>query len=155
RDADVVYASLAPFSSAKAAVKVARALGKPLVMDLEDPWALDEMLTHETALHAVLDRRAMRRALGDADAIVMNTPEAAARLQEAFPGLAAKPVVSIVNGYDAADFQEPPAAREPGSFRIVHTGSFHHWVEKRSGLRRVLGGAMPEVNMLSRSLVYL
>jgi glycosyltransferase involved in cell wall biosynthesis len=151
-DVDVVYASLNPFETATAAIDVARVLGKPLVLDLEDPWALDEMLTHETRLHARLERRLMRRTLGRADAIVMNTPEAEARVRAAFPELGGTPITSIVNGFDAADFTAPVPARDDGIFRIVHTGSLHQWAARRTLLRRVLGGTEASVDLLTRSL---
>ena len=156
KDADVVYASVSPYSTARAAAKIARGLGKPLVFDLEDPWALDEMLVCETGLHSVLERRAMGRALGWADAIVMNTPEAVAKVEATFPRLRRKRIVSIVNGYDANDFQGPEPARNDGPLRIVHTGSLHTEFGKRRGrLRSALGGSIPGVNVMSRSLVYL
>jgi hypothetical protein len=155
RNADVVYASVAPYSTARAAIAVARALKKPLVFDLEDPWALDEMLIHETSLHARLELREMARALRCADAIVMNTPEAARRVRETFPELSSIPVTSVVNGYDHADFDGLATRRDDGMFRIVHTGSLHSELgAPRSAFRRLLGGAM-DVNVLSRSLVFL
>jgi glycosyltransferase involved in cell wall biosynthesis len=153
--ADLVYASLNPFSTVGAAVRVARALERPLVLDLEDPWALDEMLPHETGLHAWLELRTMRRALAAGDAIVMNTPEAAERVRSAFPELVRIPITSVVNGFDAADFEDPPPCRDDGVFRIVHTGSLHHWAARRSFVRRVLGGAHDDVDPLTRSLVPL
>jgi glycosyltransferase involved in cell wall biosynthesis len=153
-DADVVLASLAPFETADAAIEVARRLRKPLVLDLEDPWALDEMLIQETGLHAHLELRAMRKALVEANGIIMNTPEAAVRVRERFPELVRIPVTSILNGYDAADFTRPPAPHGDGSFRIVHTGSLHSWGRPRFA-RRVLGGAASGVDVLSRSLTYL
>jgi glycosyltransferase involved in cell wall biosynthesis len=154
--ADVVYASVSPYSTARAASQISRALGKPLVLDLEDPWALDEMLMHETAVHARLDRREMGRSLAAADAIVMNTPEAAARVRATFPKLSRIPVTSIVNGYDADDFRNLPPATAHDTFRIVHTGSLHTGLaSKRRLLRRTLGGTMRGVDVLSRSLVFL
>jgi glycosyltransferase involved in cell wall biosynthesis len=155
-DVDLVYCSLAPFATARAAATISRRLDKPLVLDLEDPWALDEMLVFETALHRQLERRAMRRALASADAIVMNTPESERRVLTAFPELAAKPITSIVNGYDAEDFVEPVTARTDGAFRIVHTGTLHSEAnDERPLVRRLLGGAMDGVHVRSRSLIYL
>jgi glycosyltransferase involved in cell wall biosynthesis len=156
RDADVVYASISPYSTAGAAGEVARKLGLPAIFDFEDPWALDEMLIHETALHARLERRTMGRKLAAADAIVMNTPEAAARLRESLPHLARIPVYAIPNGYDADDFRGPEPERRPDAFRIVHTGSLHTELGgQRRLLRRVVGGATRGVEFAARSLVYL
>jgi glycosyltransferase involved in cell wall biosynthesis len=156
RDADVVYASISPYSTAGAAATVGRRLGVPVIFDFEDPWALDEMLVHETALHARLERRTMGRKLARADAIVMNTPEAAARVRATFPRLAGTPVLAIANGFDAADFAAPERERPPGAFRIVHTGSLHTELGgQRRLLRRLVGGATAGVEFKARSLVYL
>jgi glycosyltransferase involved in cell wall biosynthesis len=156
---DLVYASLAPFTTATSALRLARALRKPLVLDLEDPWALDEMLIYPTALHRRLDIARMRRTLRAADGIVMNTPEAAARVRERFPEIACVPVVAIPNGYDAEDFQGAPSSKASGIFQIVHTGSLHTDLGLRHrelrGVRRLLGGATPGVDLLTRSHVYL
>jgi glycosyltransferase involved in cell wall biosynthesis len=155
READVVYASISPYSTAGAAASVGRGLAVPVIFDFEDPWALDEMLVHETSLHARLERRTMARKLARADAIVMNTNEAAARLRETFPQLAGIPVHAIPNGFDANDFAGLEPERE-GRFRIVHTGSLHTELGgQRQQLRALVGGATPGVEFTSRSLVYL
>jgi glycosyltransferase involved in cell wall biosynthesis len=157
--ADVVYASLVPYETAPAAEAIARRLRLPWVADLQDPWALDEMMVYPSGPHRRLATRAMRRALRAADAVVMNTPEARDRVLRRFPELAAKPVVSITNGYDARDFSGPVAEREDDRFRIVHTGYLHTQLgldHRRTRLaRRLLGGAMSGVDILTRSHVYL
>jgi glycosyltransferase involved in cell wall biosynthesis len=160
RDTDLVYASLVPYEAAKAATILARKLGKPLVVDLQDPWALDEMWVYPSAAHRRLDLGRMRRYLGAADAVVMNTPESRLRVIERFPELRRKPVVSITNGFDAADFAgDPPPSRADGIFRIVHTGYLHTELGRRhrqtARLKRVLGGAYGDVDILTRSHVYL
>ena len=157
RGADLVYCSLAPFAIADSAIRIARSLEKPLVLDLEDPWAVDEMMAYETALHRRLELRTMRRVLGAADGIVMNTPESERRIRSAFPELAATPITSIVNGFDARDFSGPPPSRaEDGVLRIVHTGTLHTGAAGGRGrVRRLLGGAIDDVNVRSRSLLYL
>jgi glycosyltransferase involved in cell wall biosynthesis len=155
RDVDLVYCSLAPFAVASAAIRVSRQLDKPLVLDLEDPWALDEMLIFETGLHRLLELRTMERVLRAADGIVMNTPESAARVLETFPRLGSMPVTSIVNGYDSADFEGPPPVRTDDTFRIVHTGTLHSFEQDRHPrLRRFVGGGT-EAHIASRSLIYL
>ena len=156
---DVVHASVAPYATATAAADVARRLGTPLVLDFEDPWALDEMLVYPSVAHRRLELLRMRRALRPADAVVMNTPEARGRVVAAFPELDPDRVHAVTNAFDPRDFSGPQPVRRDGRFRIVHTGSLHtelglrHRAERRR--RRLLGGAVPGVDFLTRSHVYL
>ena len=85
------------------AARRSRRLGIPWVADLRDPWALDEMMIYPTALHRARDA-AMRALLASAAAIVMNTPEAARRLPSDASRRSRRTVVTIPNGFDAADF---------------------------------------------------
>jgi glycosyltransferase involved in cell wall biosynthesis len=100
----------------------------------------------------------MRRVLGAADAIVMNTPEAAQRVVATFPELDGR-VRAIPNAFDPTDFEAPASEREDGRFRIVHTGSLHMDAGLRhrdaSRLRRALGGFVDDVDFLTRSHVFL
>jgi len=155
---DAVYASMSPWDSGEAAARLAELLGIPFVADLRDPWALDEMLAYPSALHRRLERRRMGRLLARASAVVMNTPEAAAQAQRAFPSVPAARVHAIPNGYDAADFAGPAPIRTDDAFRIVHTGYLHTEVrqeERSARLRRLLGGALGDVDVLPRSHVFL
>jgi glycosyltransferase involved in cell wall biosynthesis len=158
-DADVVHASVAPYSSAPTAIAVARRLSRPLVMDFEDPWALDEMVAYPSRLHRRLAVRHMGRMLRAADAVVMNAPEARRRVLDTFPFLDPERVVAIPNAFDPDDFATPVTPRDDGRFRIVHAGSLHtagglaH--RNASRARRLLGGTYPGVDFLPRSHVYL
>lgn len=158
-DCEAVLVSCVPYETAFAGVRLARELGLPWIADLQDPWALDEMWLYPSRWHHAIDRRRMRRLLGDAAAIVMNTPEAAARLTRAFPELGQRIVVSITNGFDADDFSGPAPVREDDRFRIVHSGTMHTStglrLRHRRRVRRILGGADPGLDMLPRSHVYL
>jgi glycosyltransferase involved in cell wall biosynthesis len=157
--ADVLLCSMSPFQSAAPVAELATELGIPWVADLRDPWALDEMTTWPSGFHRRLERRAMRRALGSAAAVVMNTPTAAAALQENFPELEATAVVAIPNGFDSDDFGRQQAERTDASFRIVHTGYLHTALglehRDRSAFRRSLGGSTAGVDFLTRSHVVL
>jgi glycosyltransferase involved in cell wall biosynthesis len=157
--ADLVHASLAPYSTAESALQVARRLDKPLILDLEDPWALDEMMVYPSRLHRRLERRRMRRVLRSADAVVMNTEEARRRVLASFPELSPERVFAIPNAYDPLDFDGVPSAAANGRFRIVHTGSLHTEMGLRhrsaTRLRRAVGGTYPGVDFLTRSHVYL
>jgi glycosyltransferase involved in cell wall biosynthesis len=161
RDAEVVLGELVPYVTARAASRLAHDLGLPWVADLQDPWALDEMWLYPSALHRARDTARMRRQLGSANAIVMNTPEAALRVRHRFPELASRVAEAIPNGFDPADFEGVAAADgPPGVFRIVHSGYLHTDAgmrHRRTGrLRRLLGGApVPGVDFLTRSHVFL
>jgi glycosyltransferase involved in cell wall biosynthesis len=88
----------------------------------------------------------------------MSTREAERRVKSAFPELAGK-VVAIPNGFDRAEFAEPAPARADDAFRIVHTGYLHtelgYRQRRTAPLRRLLGGAVEGVDILSRSPIYL
>ncbi len=59
-DVDLVYASIMPFESGIAGVEVARGLGRPLVVDLRDAWAIDELQVYPSAVHRAIEARRMR-----------------------------------------------------------------------------------------------
>ena len=158
-DVDLIYVWMQPYDSAFAGAELSRRLGKPWVADLGDPWALDEMMVYPTALHRRRDLARMGAQLRTAAAIVMSTPEAVHRLLAAFPDLADRPVVAIPNGYAAEDFAGPRPTRGDATFRIVHTGYLHTelGLQFRSslGVRRLLGGSVPGLDILTRSHVLL
>ena len=158
-DVDVIVASMSPYASAEAAFRLSRALGKPWIAGLRDPWVLDEMLVYPTVLHRQYELRRMRRLLGTAAAIVTTTAEAARRLRQEFPELADRPIVSIPNGFDANDFAGPEPNRDDHAFRIVHTGYLHTELGRQqrhaSHAHRLLGGGTPGVDILTRSHLFL
>jgi glycosyltransferase involved in cell wall biosynthesis len=155
---DAVLATMSPFSTSRAAARVAARLGVPWVADLRDPWALDEMIVYPSRWHRAHELRRMRRSLSSAALVIMNVPEAARAVCAAFPELAAR-TLSLTNGYDAADFAGPPPARRDELFRIVHSGSLHVELgdahSRRRGLRRWIGGERVPVDIRARSHVHL
>jgi glycosyltransferase involved in cell wall biosynthesis len=161
RDCDVILGELVPYPTARAAAQLSRELSLPWVADLQDPWALDEMWLYPSAVHRLRDTARMRKLLGAASAIVMNTPEAAARVRRRFPELSERVTDAIPNGFDPADFEGvAPAPKRPDVFRIVHSGYLHTadgFRNRRTGrARRLLGGApVPGIDILARSHVYL
>jgi glycosyltransferase involved in cell wall biosynthesis len=158
-DLDLVYVWMQPYISAKSGVRLARELGRPWVADLGDPWALDEMMVYPTRFHRALELRRMRKHLGTAAAIIMSTPEAARRLTDVFPEFADRPVVTIPNGFDPEDFKGAVSSREDSNFRIVHTGYLHTELGRKhhqaQAVRRILGGSVRGVDILTRSHLYL
>src|SRR5579862_1819305 len=156
---DVIYTIMSPYTSAEPSRALARKLGIGWIADLGDPWALDEMILYPTGVHRRLELAHMGRLLGSASAIIMSTREAVRQVLENFPRLEGRPVVAITNGYDAAVFDDDPAPRDPTRFRIVHTGYLHTELglqqRRRAWTRRLLGGGIPGVDILTRSHVYL
>jgi glycosyltransferase involved in cell wall biosynthesis len=147
---------MSPFESGAAAARIAARLGVPWVADLRDPWALDEMQAYPSRVHRRRDLRRMREVLASASAVVMNTDEAARRVRS-FSGLSG-PVVAIPNGFDPDDFASPAPERTPGFFRIVHAGYLHTELARGGvarAVRGLLGGAVPGVDVGTRSHVYL
>jgi glycosyltransferase involved in cell wall biosynthesis len=160
RSVDVVLGELVPYLTGEPVARLAREAGVPWVADLQDPWALDEMWHYPTGLHRRRDLRTMRRVLGAADAIVMNTPEASARVARKFPDLAARLAPAIPNGLDSADLPDTPPPGGDGKFRIVHSGYLHteHGLEHRRTrfIRELLGGTpVRGLDILTRSHVFL
>jgi glycosyltransferase involved in cell wall biosynthesis len=156
---ELIYAPLEPYETAVVAAKLSQEHGIPWIADLLDPWALDEMRVHVSGIHRRRDLARMRRLLATADAVIMNTPEAARRAHEAFPELRDRIVESIPVGFEAADFEAPVSPRQDGRFRIAHTGYLHtedglrH--RRNASLRRRLGGVYMDVDPLTRSHVHL
>jgi glycosyltransferase involved in cell wall biosynthesis len=102
----------------------------------------------------------MGRLLRHATAIVMSTPEAVRRLREAFPKLAAVPTLASPVGFAGDDFAAAPNATSPDdAFRILHTGYLHTAdglrLRRTRRMRRLLGGSPYNVDILTRSHVYL
>jgi glycosyltransferase involved in cell wall biosynthesis len=156
---DVILANLLPFETATAAARLSRELGIPWVADLDDPWALDEMRVAPTAVNYRIDRARMHRGLRTAAALVMSCPEAAVRVRATFPDLADRVIEPVAHGFNRDDYAGPAPVRDDAAFRIVHTGSLHtqlgrdHRATERK--RRLLGGTSLDVDILTRSILYL
>lgn len=158
--AELVFASCNPYETALAGGRLSEALGVPWVADLEDPWALDEMRVHPSWLHHRRDLARMRGALDSAAALIMCAGEAAERMRAALPPRPGRAVVNVPIGFDRDDLPEPVRLREDdGVLRIVHTGTVHTELglshRRTRRLRRLLGGNATDVDILTRSPVFL
>ena len=133
--ASAIFVTMSPFTAASAGIHLKRKTGLPLVLDLRDPWALDETRIYTTRWHARQDWTKMHEAMLEADLVIMNTPEAARAVESEFGSLRREGsvrqkmkarVISITNGYDQEDFgRTAPDSAPSDVFRIVHTGMFH------------------------------
>jgi hypothetical protein len=89
----------------------------------------------------------------------MNVPEAAKRVRRRFPDLADRVTPAITNGFEGEDFLGTAPERDDDVFRIVHTGYLHTELglrhRDRRRLRRLIGGAYCDVDILTRSHYFL
>jgi glycosyltransferase involved in cell wall biosynthesis len=126
--AEVVYASLGPYSAAPVALRAGSALGVPVVLDLRDPWALHEAgagAASEGFRRATVARlvRAVEQAcLRRASHVILNTRGALDAYRAAYPVLSSRSSC-IRNCFDM-DLYRPPTEPlpPPSRFRIVHLG---------------------------------
>jgi len=88
-----------PFSACEAARLVARSLNIPLILDLRDPWSLQQRLTESTASPVMLTlrRRGERRAVTAADLVVTNTAPVGDAMRRLYPDTR---IVDVPNGFD-------------------------------------------------------
>ena len=137
-DVDLLHVSLAPFSAADAALALARKLDKPLVIDLEDPWALDDMQSYTSGLHRRLERPrdapGSSRGRHDRDEYARSAAAGTAGV----PRTGSDRVAAIPNAFDPLDFAAP--APEPPARRSLSHRSYRH-VAHRSGPEAAEPGA--------------
>lgn len=157
---DLIYCSMSPFASALIGNYFRKEYGIRWIADLRDPWALDEMQIYPSFLHRKVELKKMRKLLWSASGIIMNTPEAAKRLNQAFPEFQDKRIICITNGYDSEDFVSLSSVnRRRDKFRIVHTGSLHTrlglQLRRRRMLYNITGGSIAGLDILSRSHFFI
>jgi glycosyltransferase involved in cell wall biosynthesis len=118
---DAVLASGPPFSPFLCVSRLCRKRGIPWIADLRDRWADDTYTAipdWRRPMDQWLERRTMRTAAG---LVTVSQPWA-----DAFRAKYGKPVATIMNGYDPADFPAPDEAGPSGlPLRIVHVGSIY------------------------------
>jgi len=135
-EARVIYTTSPPESAHLLGVALKALTGKPLVIDLRDPWTFDpwKIALRESRLRLALERRLERLCFARADAIVVNTPEATERYRALYPEFASK-MRTITNGFDGEGFERAALATqgERGTngapFLISHTGLFFRYRE--------------------------
>ncbi len=160
-DARAIFVTLGPFECLQGALALGQRTGLPVIADLRDPWALDEMRSYGHRLQHRLDLRRMHNQLQQCHAIVMNTPTSEQMMREFLRRQPAGGIGHVTNGYDREDFDQAlPQQPADGRFRLVHTGYLHsdsaRLADGRSFLRRaVVGGQRQGVNLWGRTHRYL
>ena len=119
---DLIYASAPPHTSLLVAARLARRLGVPWIAEFRDLWTAHPYYDRRGLLKSFeqwLERRTLRKASG----LVTVTQGWASLLSAEYH----KPVLCVLNGYDAADFPATPAPRQrsDGPLTLVYGGGLY------------------------------
>lgn len=126
-DLRVIHAIGDPWTALLAGVLAHRITGRPLVVDLRDPWALHEA---KMARRPALTRAAIRAlegfVLGHASRIVLNTSSAAHAYRAAYANrIPPERFAYVRNAFDPVMFgQAAPTTAD--RFRVLYYGRFRH-----------------------------
>jgi glycosyltransferase involved in cell wall biosynthesis len=135
--ADAIYTTSPNESAHLLGLALKKLTGKPWVVDLRDPWTFESVGKHlrDSRFRMFVERRMERACFGSADAIVINTPQAARRYRAIYPEYAGK-MRTITNGFDAGEMARAAGASDlptpwrdvpEGAFVISHIGEFFRY----------------------------
>jgi len=136
-DAVAVVSTSPPVSGHVAAVGAARKLGVPAVLDFRDLWTAHRPAGARGPRVGV-ERRLEQSLLGRAAAVSTVSEAWRDWLEERLGHASDKPFEVLRNGFEPTAFEGPAPAREPGVFRIVHTGTVYGAFQDLSGFFRAL-----------------
>ncbi len=113
-----------PVSAHLAALKAARSLDLPAVLDFRDLWTAHRA-DADRGPRAEAERRLEVDLLHDAAAVTTVSDACRKWLLSRYGSGAAKPFRVLRNAYEEADFAGPAPQRDEGVFRIVHAGTLY------------------------------
>ncbi len=99
---ELIWATGPPFRGLSLAARLASQLGKPLVLDLRDPWTYGSLWSPETPGVAESERAQAERVLAQAERIVFTSPLTLESMHQRFPALPRAKLLTITNGFDEA-----------------------------------------------------
>jgi glycosyltransferase involved in cell wall biosynthesis len=140
--AEAIHVSADPFTACYTGVAVKALTGRPLVLDLRDPWALhDGKMALRPRPTAWLVHRLERFCFEHADRVVLNTEAAAERYREHYRGeFPGERFTAIRNSFDPELFEEVDP--EPlDRFTLLYFGTsrlFVHLDELLAGFARFI-----------------
>lgn len=126
---EAIQVSADPWSGFLAGMEMQRRTGVPLVLDLRDPWSLQEakMALRPAPTRSVvrgIEHAAFRRAAR----IVLNSGEACRAYREAYRGrIPEERFTTVRNAFDPGLFR-PTGAAPPAAFSVLYFGRFQRLV---------------------------
>lgn len=104
-----IFTTSNPLASAVAGMMLKRYAGVPLITEFRDPWIDNLLRSWPTKLHFLVESWLERSVLREADAVIMNTPQARLNLLARQSWRDPETVHVISHGFDGAPM--PPRAR--------------------------------------------
>jgi glycosyltransferase involved in cell wall biosynthesis len=123
-NAVAIVSTSPPVSGHVAAVKAAKSLGLPAVLDFRDLWTAHRD-DADTSARAESERRLEHELLHDASAVTTVSDACRKWLLARYGTGPAKPFRVLRNAFEEDDFADAPPPRERGVFRIVHAGTVY------------------------------
>jgi len=144
---DAIFATCKPNSSAIIGAILSRLSGKPLVIDLRDPWRsgiVQRIVGNRGKAYTnfgerwkgLIDGILERKTLRQASRIVLTTQETSEVYSKLYPLLRNRFGV-IYNGY-ADDFFAEDSRKYPDRFTIAYSGSYYHYLDNSEALFQAL-----------------
>lgn len=123
---DLIFSSSPPVSAHLAAYWLSKISGKPLVIDLRDPWELVEQ-EYSSLLHKQFNQNLQRKIFGKAKYIITVNHQIGEKISE---NCSEARVDIITNGFDPEDFLNMKVDRND-KFEIVYAGTFNRLNDPR------------------------
>jgi glycosyltransferase involved in cell wall biosynthesis len=126
---DLVYSTSPHATAHLIAWQLARASSKPWVVDFRDPWFQDTPDVGDPSgpIYRYLNRSLERGVVKRSSQVVTSTVQLRDLMRNRYADQLAEKIVTIMNGYDEADFLAlpPESSERDAKLTIVHAGRLH------------------------------
>ena len=129
RNIDIVFHSGPQFLPFTNCIPVKKYTGVPYIIDLRDPWLLDDQPTTgglRNWTYSNMNKFFQPRVFESASAIVLNNNQMKSMYSKQYPSLSEK-MLTINNGYDPEDYEDIEPT-QIDKFRIVFPGKFRDYM---------------------------
>ncbi len=122
---DIIFVTIPPFSTFRAAVKLKERFSIPILVDYRDLWLDSYFSFYLTPFHRLLNKRMEYKALKKADKITVTNRVIKEKLLKNYKFLTFNDIVIISHGYDEEDFVTSNIPMEKNDkMMITYSGIF-------------------------------